>query len=169
MTDKRFRHLDAELAPRLTPSTSPGPRDDNGVAAHADAAVDRAAGSSGAPLPDDVRSRFESSHNTDLSAVRIHTGAESAAAVDARAYTMGNDIHFGAGQYAPAEPFGLHLLAHEVAHTVQQSGGTPHRQHKLEVSTPGDRAEVEADRAADAMVHGEKRFHGINKLIGAAR
>ncbi|HVV87962.1 MAG TPA: DUF922 domain-containing protein, partial [Kofleriaceae bacterium] len=52
------------------------------------------------------------------------------------------------------DPFGMHLLAHEVAHTVQQSGGRAARQHKLEVSTPADAAEAEADRAADAMVAG---------------
>src|SRR5262249_21149166 len=47
-----------------------------------------------------------------------------------------------------------HLLAHEVAHTQQQAGGAPHRQHQLEVSQPADPAEAEADRAADAMVAG---------------
>jgi hypothetical protein len=134
-----------------------GPRDANGVTAGADAAVDRAASSSGAPLPADARGRFEGSLGADLSAVRVHTGADSAQAADAvgaRAYTVGNDIHFADGQYAPSDPFGMHLLAHEVAHTQQQAGATPHRQHKLEVSTPGDAAEVEADRAADAMVAG---------------
>jgi hypothetical protein len=48
----------------------------------------------------------------------------------------------------------MHLIAHEVAHTQQQLGGTPQRQHKLEVSTPGDALEREADHAADAMVAG---------------
>src|SRR4029079_1132466 len=46
------------------------------------------------------------------------------------------------------------LIAHEVAHTVQQRGGAAHRQNKLEVSTPGDSAEREADAAASAMVRG---------------
>ncbi|HUQ05753.1 MAG TPA: DUF4157 domain-containing protein [Kofleriaceae bacterium] len=132
-------------------------RDDNGVAADADQAVDRAAGGSGEPLRADVRDRFESSLGADLSGVRVHTGgasAEATAAVGAQAYTVGNDIHFGAGTYQPDDPFGLHLLAHEVAHTQQQSGGAPHRQNKLEVTAPGDTAEVEADSAADAMVAG---------------
>ena len=135
-----------------------GPRDGNGVAANADVAVQRAAASSGHALPDDVRARFEASTGAELSGVRIHTGADSAAAaaaVGARAYTVGQDIHFNDGQYAPADPFGIHLLAHEVAHTVQQSGGAQRMQAKLEVSTPGDAAEVEADRAADAMVAGQ--------------
>src|SRR5204863_713877 len=55
-----------------------GPRDDNGVAASADAIVQRAAGSSGHALPGDVRARFESSLGADLSSVRVHTGADSA-------------------------------------------------------------------------------------------
>jgi len=134
-----------------------GPRDRNGVAAGADAAVDRAAGSSGSPLPSDLRGRFESSLGADLSSVRIHTGGESAEAskaVGAKAYTTGQDIHFAEGNYDPSSAFGVHLLAHEVAHTVQQQGSTPTRQNKLEVSTPQDSAEVEADRAADAMVSG---------------
>jgi hypothetical protein len=132
-------------------------RDANGVAAGAEDAVSRASSSSGAALPSGVRDRFESSLGADLSSVRVHTGAESAAAasaVGARAYTTGNDIHFADGQYAPADPFGLHLLAHEVAHTQQQAGGAARTQYKLEVSSPGDAAEVEADRAADAMVSG---------------
>lgn len=119
--------------------------------------VDAAARSNGAPLPDEVRGRFEQSLGADLSSVRVHTGAESAhaaRAVGAKAYTTGQDIHFGAGQYQPSDAFGLHLLAHEVAHTVQQRGGPATTQYKLEVSSPGDAAEVEADRAADAMVAG---------------
>jgi hypothetical protein len=150
-----FRVADPATAEALGRAFAP--RDDNHVAADADGAVARAAGSTGQPLPDGVRERFESSLGVDLSPVRVHTGAasaEAAHAVGARAYTEGQDIHFAANQYAHEDPFGMHLLAHEVAHTVQQRGGTPHRQHKLEVSTPGDASELEADRAADAMVAG---------------
>src|SRR5207302_4398227 len=100
-----------------------GETDDKGVAPHAPAAVAAAAGSSGAPLPTAVQARFEQSLGTDLSTVRVHTGSDSAtaaAAVSAQAYTTGSDIHFAAGRYAPDTPAGAHLLAHEVAHTVQQ-------------------------------------------------
>jgi hypothetical protein len=145
-------------------------RDDNGVAANAEHAVGRAASSSGEPLPADTQARFEGSLGADLSSVRVHRSADSAAAADAvsaRAYTTGQDIHFGAGQYAPQDPFGMHLLAHEVAHTVQQSSGAAREaQFKLEVSTPGDALEVEADRAADAMVDG--RAAPIASASGAA-
>jgi hypothetical protein len=61
----------------------------------------------------------------DFSPVRVHTdarAAESARAVGARAYTVGQNIVFGAGQYAPGSGAGQRLLAHELAHTVQQNG-----------------------------------------------
>jgi hypothetical protein len=133
-------------------------RDADGVADGAEAAVAGVPGGPGGPLPAPLMRRFEASLGTDLSSVRVHTGGESAAAaraVGARAYALGQDIHFGAGQYDPASAAGQHLIAHEVAHTVQQRGGSPVRRHKLEVSSPGDAVEVEADRAADAMVRGE--------------
>ncbi len=132
-------------------------RDGNGVADGAEHAVAAAAGSSGSALPDTLMRKFESSLGADLSSVRVHTGGSSETAahsVGAKAYTMGQDIHFGAGHYDPSSAGGQHLIAHEVAHTVQQRGGTPHRQNKLEVSTPHDSAEHEADHAADAMVSG---------------
>ena len=124
----------------------------------ASSALADAAGSPGTPLRADIRSRFEASLGADLSPVRVHTGGASAAAseaVAARAYTLGHDVHFNAGQYRPDDSGGLRLLAHEVAHTVQQAGAAPARQHTpLQVSMPGDAAEVAADRAADAMLAG---------------
>jgi hypothetical protein len=125
-----------------------------------EAAVHRAASTGGHALPGALRTQFESCLGTDLSGVRVHDGGESAVATDAvgaMAYATGQDIHFAAGQYDPSSPAGIHLLAHEVAHTVQQAGGSASaRQHKLAVSEPGDALEVEADRAADAMVAGEQ-------------
>jgi hypothetical protein len=120
--------------------------------------IQHAASDAGAPLPGELRERFESSLGTDLSAVRVHTGSASAAAaesVGAKAYTTGQDIHFAAGEYEPASKAGQHLLAHEVTHTVQQgNSATTLGQAKLEVSQVGDSHEQEADRAADAMLGG---------------
>jgi hypothetical protein len=141
-------------------------RDANGVADGAEHAVAEASSSSSAPLPDTLMRKFESSLGADLSGVRVHTGDASARAADAvgaKAYTVGNNIHFGAGHYDPASTGGQHLLAHEVAHTVQQSGGARRMQFKLEVSSPGDGLEHEADRAADAMVSG-----GAARVSGAS-
>src|SRR5690349_5011606 len=98
-----------------------------------------------------MREQFEGSLGVDLASVLLHTGEESARAADdmgARAFTVGNDIHFGSGQYAPDDPFGMHLIAHEVAHTVQQQQGTSSGpQLKKAGGGGGDANEDAADKA----------------------
>ncbi|WP_266168802.1 DUF4157 domain-containing protein [Dyella subtropica] len=87
------------------------------------AAID-AARQAGAPLPAHLRSFFEPRFGYDFSRVRVHTDAGAAAgarAVQARAFTAGHDIVFNAGEYVPDTHAGLHLLAHELTHVVQQS------------------------------------------------
>ena len=84
--------------------------------------------SSGAPLPQAARDQFEPRFGHDFSSVRVHTGgaaAESARELGAQAYTLGQDIVFAAGRYAPETPAGRQLLAHELTHTIQQTGGAP--------------------------------------------
>ena len=83
---------------------------------------------SGSPLPPPLRKGFEAKFGADFGGVRIHTGGESAdlnQRVQARAFTVGSDIHFGAGQYDPHSTAGQSLLAHELTHTIQQ--GAVHR------------------------------------------
>jgi len=111
-------------------------------------------------LPDETRAKFESSLGEDLSGVRVHTGPGAAGAAEssqAKAVATGKDIHFAEGQYDPSSPKGEKLLAHEVAHTVQQKDAAPQPQKKDAgaVATPADGAEVEADHAATAMVAGK--------------
>jgi hypothetical protein len=80
----------------------------------------------GSPLPDWLRSRFETQLGDDLSGVRVHTGASAdanARDIGARAYTVGGDVAFAAGEYRPDTPAGLGLLAHELTHVVQQRRG----------------------------------------------
>lgn len=77
----------------------------------------------GCPLPDSARGYFEPRFGQDFSPVRIHTDAvadESACGISALAYTVGHDIVFAAGQYAPETTAGRQLLAHELTHVVQQ-------------------------------------------------
>ena len=84
--------------------------------------VDSALDSEGQPLDASARSQMEALFNEDFSGVRIHTdagAAESAQAVEARAYTSGEDVVFGANQYRPNTAEGKELIAHELAHTVQ--------------------------------------------------
>jgi hypothetical protein len=85
----------------------------------------------------------------DFSDVRVHTdvrAAESAQAVNALAYTVGRQVVFGAGQYAPGKGWGRELLAHELAHVVQQASSPV--SGSLEVSDASGTAELEAERAA---------------------
>ena len=88
--------------------------------------VDEVSGSSGRSLDAATRAFMEPRFGYDFSKVRIHTNdgaAESAQAVNALAYTVGNNIFFRVGQYAPSSSDGQELLAHELAHVVQQDGG----------------------------------------------
>jgi hypothetical protein len=81
---------------------------------------------SGRPLPESVRAYMEPRFHTDFSAVRLHTDANAhdlARSVNAQAFTVGTNVVFGAGRYAPETDSGKHLLAHELTHVVQQSGG----------------------------------------------
>lgn len=92
------------------------------------AAVDQTLARPGQALPASQRSGLELSFGQDFSAVRVHTdaaSAASAAAIGAAAYTAGQHIVFGTGQYAPHSRAGQHLLAHELAHVVQQRGAAP--------------------------------------------
>jgi hypothetical protein len=86
----------------------------------------------------------------------VHHGSaagDAARSIGARAYAIGQNIAFAPGQYDPRSPKGNQLLAHEVAHTVQQRGAIPRLD--LKKTRPGDTAETNADDAAAAMVKSE--------------
>jgi hypothetical protein len=75
------------------------------------------------PLPKSVRAFFEPRFGYDFSHVRVHTNsqaAETAEAINARAFTVGQDVVFGAGKFEPETVEGRRLLAHELTHVVQQ-------------------------------------------------
>jgi hypothetical protein len=82
----------------------------------------------GQPLSEDSRAFFEPRFGHDFSQVRVHTdakAAESAKAVNALAFTVGRDVVFGEGRYAPEKSGGRKLLAHELTHTIQQEAQAP--------------------------------------------
>ncbi|HLY81438.1 MAG TPA: DUF4157 domain-containing protein, partial [Acidimicrobiales bacterium] len=113
--------------------------------------VHEALRSSGRPLGDQDRRRFETQLGIGLADVRLHTdglAAASSKAVGAEAYTAGSHVVFGRGAYAPDSPGGQRLLAHELAHVAQQGagGGLP---AQLEVGRSDDPAEHEAERFAE--------------------
>ena len=106
--------------------------------------------SPGQPLDGDERAFMEPRFGHDFSGVRVHSdarAAESARAVNARAYTVGNHIVFG------ARP-GRDLLAHELTHVVQQSGAQPAQASGPAISQPGDSSEREAETVSRAVLTG---------------
>lgn len=114
--------------------------------------------SSSQPLQSETRAWMEPRFGYDFSNVRVHTdtrAAQSAEAVNALAYTVGQDVVFGAGQYAPDTARGSRLLVHELTHVVQQArAGTNTQQTAKAISEPSDAAELEADKAVDEMLSG---------------
>lgn len=110
--------------------------------------------SSGQPLEPSTRALMEPRFGHDFSNVRVHTdakAAQSARNVKALAYTVGRDIVFGVGQYAPWSTQGQKLMAHELTHVVQQentkwSGGA------LSIGASDTPHEQEADRAKNGEI-----------------
>lgn len=101
-------------------------RDGGGDATAAEAAMVSSSLGGGAPLESGVRGRMESAFGHDFSHVRVHsgsTGASMSSSLGARAFTVGGDVAFAAGEYRPNTLIGDALIAHELAHVVQQSSG----------------------------------------------
>lgn len=138
-----------------------------GGASSANDSVRRAIETPGRPLHKALRRRMEGQFDASLGGVSVHTdarAAEAARALRARAFALGPHIVFGAGEFAPGTLRGRHLLAHELAHVVQQqrSSGAPAPARSssepapptLHVSQRGDRSEREAEQAATAIDSG---------------
>ncbi len=116
--------------------------------------------SQGEPLDPQTQVAMSAAFGRDLGAVRVHHDAPAqaaAAALHAHAFTSGRDIYFAAGQYAPQTSPGKRLLAHELAHTVQQEQGRAPEdgiamsRGEILVGRPDDPLEREADRAAETI------------------
>lgn len=108
--------------------------------------------SGGAPLPVAVRNSLMRSFSIDLTPIRVHTDARAQHTVksfNTRAFAYGSNIFLGPGE----SPSDLRLMAHEVAHVVQQSGGTVLQHFTV---NSGDALEEEAEKASAAAMRGEK-------------
>jgi pyrrolidone-carboxylate peptidase len=106
--------------------------------------------SPGRPLDSATRGEMQSKFAYDLSQVRVHTdqqAADSARAVDALAYTVGNNVVFGSGQFQPRSVSGQQLLAHEITHVIQQRTNAPAISLGVSAIDPSPHAEAEARNA----------------------
>ncbi|HKI43804.1 MAG TPA: DUF4157 domain-containing protein [Balneolales bacterium] len=107
-------------------------------------------------LSNATRASMKSVFGIDFSAVRIHTDATAnklSRNINALAFTVGHDIYFGAGRFAPQTSSGRHLLAHELTHVVQQAQTSPAFVQRLtcpETAAPGRVAQTEGRNAIDA-------------------
>ncbi len=109
----------------------------------------------GQPLDGDTTSRLGKAFGADFSNVRVHTDSSAAGLseqLNARAFTVGSDIAFGAGEYQPGTMIGDALIAHELAHVVQQSGGAAAGAPLSKGDTGHDELEEDADVAAVGAV-----------------
>jgi pyrrolidone-carboxylate peptidase len=106
--------------------------------------------SPGEPLKAETRALMEQRFEQDFSRVRVHTdqqAADSARAVDALAYTVGNNVVFGSGLFQPRSVSGQQLLAHELTHVIQQSTNAPSISLGVSAIDPSPHAEAEARNA----------------------
>ena len=121
-------------------------------------------GSDGEKLEQDTQRFMESGFGAKFNDVRVHAdedAAESAASLRANAYTTGRDIYFASGKYAPKSSDGQRLIAHELAHTIQQGeaktpGGAAQNHRKVAVARETDPLEREADRASEEILQNRR-------------
>jgi len=109
------------------------------------------------PLDSSTRTFMEPRFGYDFSGVRVHAGPladQSARDLNAHAYTVGNDIVFGAGQWSPGTDDGRRLIAHELTHVVQQSGGSSYFSLSDAAATPA--RQLIASAPVELATNGER-------------
>jgi hypothetical protein len=112
----------------------------------------------GQPLPKSVRNYFEPRFGTDFSHVRVHTGLRAAnltKSINAKAFTIGKDVVFNAGQYSPNTQTGKSFIAHELTHVTQQQSG----QHRVQRRTDQVIQRPIRNNAKTCLLH----LHGTEK------
>lgn len=131
MAEKRRQELLNQTQLHAPPKSAPSvlkplfKRVAGAQAVHDPQAIEAGLHSPGQPLGPQIRNFMESRFGHDFSQVRVHSDAQartSARAMNALAYTVGNDLVFGAGQYSPSTSHGRSLVAHELTHVLQQRG-----------------------------------------------
>ena len=170
--DRVADHVSAAQAPvagAVSPLVQRTPGRASAPADAMPASVEGVLVSPGQPLEPTLRTDMEQRFGHDFSPVRIHVGAaaeQSARDVNARAYTVGHDIVFGAGRFAPATPDGRRLIAHELTHIVQQApvGGPGHGHDvaaSLQRSPDKDLTDTRRPPTGRELASLEKRAHAL--------
>ncbi|WP_051313184.1 DUF4157 domain-containing protein [Sporocytophaga myxococcoides] len=117
--------------------------------------------SSSGKMPQVVQKKMESSFGQDFSDVNIHTNSSQSKALNAHAFTQGNDIHFAPGKYSPESQSGQELLGHELTHVVQQ------REGRVQPTVQKKGANINDDKGlekeADEM--GERSAKGMSSTV----
>ena len=122
--------------------------------------LDVVGGGGGSPLDAGLRSEMEGRLGADFSDVKVHTdnkAADSAHSVQANAYTVGSDVVFGSGQFAPGSESGKQTIAHELTHVIQQRSGPVAGTEVgggIKLSHPSDEFETAADQTARTALAG---------------
>ncbi|MEQ8969174.1 MAG: DUF4157 domain-containing protein [Coleofasciculus sp. C1-SOL-03] len=123
---------------------------------------------SGQPLDESVREPMEGAFGADFSGVRVHTDGKSDElnqAIQAKAFTTGEDVFFRQGAYEPGSKGGQELLAHELTHVVQQSGGAVQRNGGVPVNDD-ESLEQEADvKSTLAASRGKQDNSSLRQLV----
>ena len=143
--------LDGPDATSLTPNKPPA------ESSRTSAALDFVRRDEGKPLDPAVRTAVEPQFGHSFADVRVHAdeaAADTAQSMYARAFTVGSDIVFNRGAYAPDSPRGASTLAHELAHTVQNEKAPTAGPGLAEQSQRGDASESDARRASAAVTAG---------------
>ncbi len=121
--------------------------------------------SSGSPLPTSTRAFMEPRFGADFSGVRLHTGGEAAQlnrAINAQAFTHGQDIYLGGGKNNLDSSVEKQLLAHELTHVIQQTGSPPLQTKKMEEASS---ANIVLARQSEARVLARSRVHTDKQLF----
>lgn len=123
----------------------------------------------GSPLPGGVASRFEGAFGEALADVRVHESTSLASELNARAFAVGNHIGFAPGQFNPGTLEGDALLAHELAHVIQQRGAAPevHAKGGEGALAPVAALERDADEAAVGVL--ERLYGGVSRAMERVR
>lgn len=126
----------------------------------------------GSYLPNNIRAFMEQSIGADFSAVKIHNDSNAVQMsknLNAQAFTHGNDIYFNSGKYNPASSEGTHLLAHELAHVVQQNQGLQKKViQRAPVDEPKKNSVIDYDKAKSDNLkswYEQYKFYNLFKEI----